>query len=70
MSKNPQDIATFIAQNNSEYWDKASDALTKQMSDDLFSAEKWKAFAEDGVGNINSLLTDIADEVVEERKKK
>ena len=60
MQGSPEDIATFIQQNDSEYWGKSPTDLTKTIRDDLFEAEKYVAYRDtvtDEIKVIADLLT-------------
>jgi hypothetical protein len=73
MGGSPEEIANFIKENDSSYWGKSPADMAKSMRDDLFEAEKWKAFAEDGQGNIENYLAKIVESVAkedEEQKRK
>jgi hypothetical protein len=72
MSRSPEEIANFIKENDSSYWGKSPADLAKSMRDDLFEAEKWKAFAAEGVSIDNYLatITEIINRQDEERRKK
>lgn len=65
MARSPEEIAAFIKENDSEYWGKSPAELAQNMRDDLFEAEQWKAYAENGV-SINDLVGRIADAVAQE----
>lgn len=44
MAGSPEQIATFIQQNNSDYWGKSPTDLTKSIREDLFEAEQYVAY--------------------------
>jgi uncharacterized membrane protein YcgQ (UPF0703/DUF1980 family) len=72
MGRSPEEIAEFIKENDSSYWGKSPADMAKSMRDDLFEAEKWKAFAEEGVTIENYLatITEVINKEDEERRKK
>jgi len=69
MARSPEEIADYIKANDSSYWGKSPADLARSMRDDLFEAEKWAAFAAEGV-DIKDYVAKIADQLEAEEKAK
>ena len=69
MARSPEEIADYIKANDSSYWGKSPADLARSMRDDLFEAEKWAAFAAEGV-DIKDYVAKIAEQVTAEDKAK
>ena len=48
MNKSPEEIARYIADNNSEYWNKSPVASAEALNQLRFGAEKWVSYRDDG----------------------
>lgn len=57
MAGSPEQIATFIQQNDSEYWGKSPTDLAKNIRDDLFEAEQYVAYRD----TVTNELTTMAN---------
>ena len=57
MSKSPEEIAKFIAENDSEYWNKSPIATQQAMNELRFVSEQWASYRDNG--GLESDLTAI-----------
>ena len=66
MAKTPEEITSFITENNSEFWSKSETSFGQDVRQIKFEAEQWKAFSKDG--DITTLISSIEAEVTKESK--
>ena len=59
MSKSPEEIAKFIAENDSEYWNKSPVATQQAMNELRFVSEQWASYRDNGA--LENDLTAIKD---------
>ena len=70
MAQTPEEITNYITSHDSEFWGKSITNFGQETRQIKFEAEQWKAFTEEGIlGGVEGLLEEIANEVVEDRKK-
>ena len=68
MAKSPAEIADYIRQNTESYWGQSTLQLTKTMRDDLFSAEQYKAMADD-IGGLEYLVREYTEDAIKKKKE-
>ena len=62
MEGSPEQIATFIQQNDSDYWGKSPTDLAKNIREDLFEAEQYVAYRDTVTTELNTMANLLANQ--------